>query len=463
MAPPREIGPYQILGLLGEGGMGAVYLGQDRRTGAQVAIKTLRAEGGAKNRERLAREYAALKTLDHPGVVRVLDAGEVEGAPWFAMERVEGSSLADRLRAGPLSLAEVDELVRQLSGALQAVHDQGLLHRDLKPDNVLCGPKERFVLTDFGLTKDLEVAAEIKLSRTGQLQGTPCYWAPEQARGDGGRATRETDIYGLGALVYAALTGRPPVEGSTWLEVVVATQETPPPAPRSLRLETPPALSAAILRALNKDPQDRFPSAQAFAAAAKAGPEGSGTRAPALLLSVVALVVLLAVGLALAASSQAEPTPAIATPLAPSPTLGPSPAPARLPDWFRNLATGEGPPLPLPPRLTPLKTPGRYRLEQEGSVFSWIPPGSFDMGSASGMPPPNRNEFPRHSVKLTRGYFLGIHEVSRAKFASFCRETGARDKGKEFARDEERGRAGRPIRLRRSEAVLLQLGWSAPP
>jgi serine/threonine protein kinase len=448
---PEAIGPYRVQGVLGQGGMGAVFAGVDPRTGAQVAIKTLRVEGGARERERLGREYEALRALDHPGVVRVLGAGEQAGMPWFAMERIEGSDLESRLRAGPLPIPEVNELVVQLSAALEAVHQRGLLHRDLKPENVLCGQTGRFVLTDFGLTKDLEVTAEVKLSKTGQVQGTPRYWAPEQARGEGGHATRETDIYGLGAVIYAALTGRPPVDGATWLEVAVATQESRPPAPESLRPETPPALSKALLRALSKAPEERFPSAAAFAEAAlgSAGSaSGPGASPLVLALGLVGLAALVGLG-AFFATRQASPPPAESLPAS---SVAPAQAPSRatLPKWFVSLPGEEAP--PLPSGLVPDEEPQRYRQAKDGSLFAWVPPGTFRMGAVKGLPPPNRNEFPSHQVTLTRGFFLGIHEISRAKFAAFCREKGAREGGAEFERDAKEGLSEHPAEVRWAEA-----------
>ena len=185
---PAQIGPYPVVSLLARGGMGAVYLGRHPRLGYDVAIKVLRAGRAASDdqKRRFRREVAALAKLEHPNLVRVLESGEQEGVPWFAMRRVEGTNLEDRLhRGGPLPLAAVVELGKQLCSALSAAHAVGILHRDLKPDNVICTPTGQFVITDFGLAKDLEVQESVRLSRTGLRQGTPRYWSPEQAAGAG--------------------------------------------------------------------------------------------------------------------------------------------------------------------------------------------------------------------------------------------------------------------------------------
>ena len=259
MSTPSQIGPYRVEGLLGQGGAGAVYACQHPEHGS-VAVKVLRGQGSLdSHRHRLEREVRALRQLRHPGVVEILDAGLVGGLPWFAMRRVTGRSLEQRLREeGPLAVSEVTEIAAQLAHALGFVHAAGLLHRDLKPDNVLWTPEGRVVLTDFGLVKDLEIAASRELSKSGAIQGTPGYWAPEQARGQANRATASTDVYGLGATLYALLSGVPPAQGSSFMEVVIATLEREPPPLAQFRGDAPAWLCALVHRCLAKDPSERF-------------------------------------------------------------------------------------------------------------------------------------------------------------------------------------------------------------
>ncbi|MBL4849622.1 MAG: serine/threonine protein kinase [Planctomycetes bacterium] len=267
-SPRPQFGPYTTLGVLGQGGMGTVYLARHPDLGDEVAIKTLVQGRGATDvqRKRFQREVRALGQLQHPGLVEVLDAGEENGVPWFAMRRVAGGSLEERLRRGPLSVAEVIELGIQLCDALSVAHGQGILHRDLKPDNVLCTPEGRYVVTDFGLTKDIASAESVRLSQTGALQGTPGYWAPEQAGGRGKEATFATDVYGVGATLYAALTGIPPITGESMFELSIATLERAPVPPSTLAT-VPARLERVVLRCLAKSPEDRFASMDLLAEA----------------------------------------------------------------------------------------------------------------------------------------------------------------------------------------------------
>jgi serine/threonine protein kinase len=181
----ERLGRYHILGELGRGGMGVVYRGREPN-GREVALKVLANTGDNEvAQRRFRREVASLLRLTDPHVVRLLEANLDGEQPWFAMELVEGQTLADTIQArGPLPSEEVINLGLGLSQALAAAHTLRIAHRDVKPENVLMRPDGRAVLTDFGLTKDLEVSESLRLSRTGALSGTPAYWSPEQAAGD---------------------------------------------------------------------------------------------------------------------------------------------------------------------------------------------------------------------------------------------------------------------------------------
>ncbi|MCO5171270.1 MAG: serine/threonine protein kinase, partial [Planctomycetes bacterium] len=259
----QRVGPYVVQGQLGQGGMGRVLRAVDPRSGAAVAVKVLLGRDGAPV-QRLAREAQALSRLVHDNVVRVLDAGLDHGAPWLAMELVEGRSLEDRLAVGgPLPLAEAARVARDVARGLEHAHAQGVLHRDVKPSNVLLpadgGPPR---LGDFGLAALLD-EGHARLTRTGTIMGTPGYWAPEQVTGQREEVGRATDVYGLGATLYAALTGQPPFVEAELPALMVATTSRPPRPPSALRPEVDPALDDLVLRCLAKRPADRPASAGA--------------------------------------------------------------------------------------------------------------------------------------------------------------------------------------------------------
>ena len=228
MRAVERVGPYRILKELGRGGMGAVYEAATPN-GQRVALKVLLQGGSAlpAQRTRFEREARALAKVSHPNVVRLLDIGEHRGLPYMVLELHSGGTLADELRAGPLTPAAALELGLQLAAGVSAAHAQGVLHRDLKPDNVLM-EDGRALITDFGLAKDCRREGETqRLTRSGVFLGSPGYWAPEQARGDPGAVGPATDVYGLGATLYAALACRPPIEGEGIFEIVTTASGAP--------------------------------------------------------------------------------------------------------------------------------------------------------------------------------------------------------------------------------------------
>ena len=277
MDQTRAIGRYRIVEELARGGMGVVYRAQDS-DGRAVALKLLLAHRATSETSR-RRFYAEVKTLAklrHPHVVPILDAGEERGCPWLALEFVEGESLERRLREGPLPVDEAVRYGAQLAQALAYVHGCGVLHRDLKPGNVLLRGG-RALLTDFGLARDAD-ASYSRITRSGVFMGTPGYWAPEQADGRTADVGPHTDVYGFGALLFACLTGRPPIQGTTLTDYLEPGSFARVPPPRKLRREVPGWLDALCMRCLAVEPSERPASADELARELLTG--GSGPREP---------------------------------------------------------------------------------------------------------------------------------------------------------------------------------------
>ena len=266
----QRFGNYRATALLGEGGMGAVYLAEHPSIGRQVAIKVLRSELGH-DEQALARfinEARAANSIRHPNIIEILDSGVTDnGISYLVMELLRGESLTSRIkRRGRLSPQEAVTLVMQTASALGAAHAKGIVHRDLKPDNLFVVPdeanpgREHIKVLDFGIAK-LQAAgpgASVK-TRTGALMGTPVYMSPEQCLG-----TKEvdwrSDIYSLGAILYELLTGKPPFLSEGFGALLNMHLNQPPRPPRQIEPTIPPGLELAVLKMLAKKPEDRFQS-----------------------------------------------------------------------------------------------------------------------------------------------------------------------------------------------------------
>ena len=264
-AGTKVAGRFVIERPLGAGGMGAVYLARDEQLGESVALKVIAGmalldPGSA---ERLRREASLARKISHPNVVRMHDLGEEHGLLFVSMEYVAGESLGARIqRLGTLTPAQLRPLVAQLCEGLSAAHAVGIVHRDLKPANVLIDANDRVKLIDFGIARgDLQAG----MTATNMVVGTPEYMAPEQVRG--GAVDARTDVYALGAVLYHALTGRPPFRGETPISVGLAHCQDPVTPPRQLRPDIPAVWDQVITRALEKTPAARFPTVQALQAA----------------------------------------------------------------------------------------------------------------------------------------------------------------------------------------------------
>ena len=252
-------GRYRVEETLGEGGTSSVWRGVDVVLDRNVAIKVLRSRGDERFVARFRREAQAAAALNHPNIVSVYDTGSDNGVQYIVMELVEGETLADVLRReGPLPPQRAVAMGAAIARALHAAHGAGLVHRDVKPGNVMVTPTGEVKVMDFGIARG---AADDTLTQTGTVIGTAAYLAPEQARGD--KADPRTDVYALGCVLFEMVTGRPPFIGGSALELAYQHVNEDPSPPSELA-PVPADLEAAIMRALDKDPDRRFPSAKAM-------------------------------------------------------------------------------------------------------------------------------------------------------------------------------------------------------
>ncbi|MBX3471758.1 MAG: protein kinase, partial [Planctomycetes bacterium] len=336
----RRLGAYTIERELGRGSNGVVYLA--RRPGLErpVAIKVLKASDLADDEtvKRFELEAAVAQKLRDPGIVAVHEAGQEGETRYFVMEYCPGQTLKERLHAGALTPEEAARLVLALARTMAVAHAAGVLHRDLKPANVMIDAAGRPRVTDFGLARDRSLLRS--MTRTGDVIGTPFYMAPEQLRGERG-ADHRLDIYALGVVLYECLTRERPYRAETFVELVqLVTQSTTPPRPSALAPDVPPGLDAVVLKAMARDPDDRYATCTELAddiervLARKRPraplPRGAGERGPGRRQAVAAgAVLLLALGLGAAlllapVRPAAGPAPPPSTPTSPSTTvLGP--------------------------------------------------------------------------------------------------------------------------------------------
>jgi tetratricopeptide (TPR) repeat protein len=261
----REFGGYELLGELGHGGMGTVYRARQKGLNRIVALKRIITGPWATEAElqRFRQEAEAAALLDHPNIVPIYEVGEYQGHRYFTMKLIEGGSLAEHLaryRDDPQAAARLLVAVAQ---AVHHAHQRGLLHRDLKPSNILLDTQGRPHVTDFGLARWIGTGGELTLS--GAIIGSPPYMAPEQATGRKGSITTATDIYGLGALLYAVLTGRPPFRGDTMLETLDRVRDQAPVPPSALNPRVDRNLGTICLKCLEKSPERRYGSAEDLA------------------------------------------------------------------------------------------------------------------------------------------------------------------------------------------------------
>jgi serine/threonine protein kinase len=282
-------GRYNVQAKLGGGGMADVWLAEDVHLQRRIALKVLH-QRFAQDREfvmRFQREAESAAGLQHPNIVSVFDRGEWEGTYYIAMQYIEGPTLKQLIDSG-ITVEQGVAVIRQVLQAAGYAHRQGIIHRDLKPQNVIVDPEGKAVVTDFGIAR----AGVSEITQTGSVMGTPHYLSPEQAQGF--EVTAVSDLYSVGVMLYEALTGRVPFEGESAVAVAMKQVSQMPQRPSSIQPRVSPALDAVVMRALEKDPGQRFQSADAFIAALDQamrdpGGVGRGTTSFAALPPVIAV------------------------------------------------------------------------------------------------------------------------------------------------------------------------------
>src|SRR5688572_21076881 len=262
--PTATIGGYRVISRLGAGGMGEVFLAEDERLQRQVAIKRILPASGADDHagRRLLTEARAAGKLDHPNICSVYEVGEDNGAPFIVMPVVEGETLASRLQAGPLPIAEAVAVAAQGADALAAAHKHGILHRDIKPANLMIGARSHVRVMDFGLATIAGPATAETVSRLtlpGSMVGTIAYMSPEQARGE--HVDARSDLFSLGVVLFEMVCGSRPFERASTVDGLAALLIEPPPPLVTRRPDAPQELQRIISKALQKSRDDRYQSA----------------------------------------------------------------------------------------------------------------------------------------------------------------------------------------------------------
>jgi serine/threonine-protein kinase len=256
------VGRWRLGDMLGEGGMGRVYRGTDA-AGTTAALKIVKADLANDNvfRRRFDREARIAQRVQHPHVVPVIESGEQDGIPYLAQVFIGGGSLEDKIKAdGVLPLDEAVRICTAVASGLDALHAEGLIHRDVKPANILLGDDGTPFIADFGLAKD---RGGTVLTKAGQALGSMDYMSPEQIRGE--EVTAQSDVYALGCVMFECMSGKPPFADRQGMRILWAHLQEDPPDPLESRPEIPADVSWAITRALQKEPEQRPPTATAYA------------------------------------------------------------------------------------------------------------------------------------------------------------------------------------------------------
>ncbi len=262
LQPGENLGPYQVIGQVGKGGMATVYKAFHAATNRYVALKVLPEQLTDQPQfvERFRQEAQTIANLQHPHILPVFDYGESDGRMYMVMRYLDTGTLTERIKARPLTLKEIGRFIEQLVDALGYAHAQNVVHRDIKPSNALVDAQDNLFLTDFGIAKILE--RQTRFTETGAMMGTPDYMSPEQAQGM--RVDQRSDIYSVGIILYEMVTGHVPFEAETPLAVVLKHISEPLPPPTTLKPDLSPDIERVILKALAKKPEDRFATCAEF-------------------------------------------------------------------------------------------------------------------------------------------------------------------------------------------------------
>ncbi|HZU95249.1 MAG TPA: bifunctional serine/threonine-protein kinase/formylglycine-generating enzyme family protein [Planctomycetota bacterium] len=403
-----RFGPYELLEKVGEGAVGVVHRAR-APDGRVVAIKIFRGAALA----RIERERRLLASLDEDGFVPLLDTGTAAGREFLVMPFLEGGTLRSRIEKGPLGVNETVALGRALARALGAAHAKGIVHRDVKPENVLFDGEGRPLIADLGLAKHFDSATpgasqSVALSKTGEFRGTAGYMPPEQML-DAKSTGPEGDVFALGAVLYECLAGEPAFFGQTVIEVVQKVEEGSFTPLAKRRKDVPAWLAGTIERCLVRAKEERFADGAALAAALEAKSDGRTRRR--WWLAAPALVVVAAVGfLGWRARAGGSTAPVVSSP--------PPPAPGGT--GSSNEARPElQPPSPLPDELRPGEKPGEYVHRKSSTVLVFVPGGRCRLGSETADP------LARDSFETDLGpFWIGKYEVTNAEFARFVEATG---------------------------------------
>jgi eukaryotic-like serine/threonine-protein kinase len=472
----QDLGQYHILEQLGEGGMATVYKAFDTRLERNVAVKIIRREAFAQGQmerilKRFEREARTLAKLTHPNIVKILDHGEHEGTPYLVLEYIPAGTLKDYLAKLPNKMMpwrEAARLLLPVARALHAAHQQGIIHRDVKPSNILITQSGEPMLTDFGIAKLLDVEETHTLTGTGVGIGTPEYMSPEQGTGE--ELDARADVYSLGIVFYEMITGRKPYTATTPMAVIIKHVNDPLPRPTTFVPNLPEKVEQTLIKALAKKPENRFADMAAFARTLEALPGQSAEDAatldqaltagqtvdrlsstavprPAtgprpdtrsrvvkwlpLIIAAVCICSAAAVGGGYAAyKAFVQPTPTQAggpsvVPPAPDnggPTITLTASVSPLADITitPSLTTA----ITETPSLTPLPQAGDSIISpKDGMELVYIPAGNFIMGATSGDPNAGSYEMPQHTVSLS-AFRMDRTEVTNAMFAAFVQATG---------------------------------------
>src|SRR5947209_4283355 len=260
-----ELGDYELLEEVGRGGQGVVYRARQKSLNRTVALKVISLGQWASQAhlKRFRQEAEAAASLDHPSIVPIYEVGDCQGSCYFSMKFVEGGQLDEVVKREPMPIRRAVELIAKLARTVHYAHEHGILHRDIKPGNVLLDQNGEPHLTDFGLARLVE--SESTVTRTLEVLGTPSYMAPEQALGNNAAISAITDVYGIGAVLYQLLTGHPPFAGGTTYETIKLLLDTEPRQPRLWNARIDRDVSTICLKCLEKDPKRRYSSALALA------------------------------------------------------------------------------------------------------------------------------------------------------------------------------------------------------